>query len=410
MKKFSLLVLLSLGFAFQMNAQAPQAIPYQAVARDTTGHLMSNQNISVRFSIHDATASGTVVYSETRSATTNALGLFSLNIGQANAFFGNVDWSSGFKFLQVEMDAAGGTNFIDMGTQQLFSVPYALFAATTGSSINNQWTTSDSNVYNNNTGNIGIGTSSPSSPLSVQGSSNSDQISIFQNANTTHGWGFFGNSSDGSLNFDRFGPHAGPKITILDAGNVGIGTTTPGQKLDVNGTTKTTNFIMTNGATNGAVLTSDSSGNASWQPASAVQSISFLAKEPGVITVNPGGASTPIPYHTEYYDDENGTAANNYNNSTGVFTVPVAGKYHFDASVDWPYSSNIIIVLDLTVNGTSVSAAYNYVSYSDSQHLSTDLKLNAGDQVQVKVSHSSASAQHVGYFDYFNVFSGHLFH
>src|SRR6185295_18828259 len=226
--------------------------------------LIANQTISLRFSIHDGTADGTVVYSETQNATTNALGLFTVNIGQGtivSGTFSEINWGSGSKFTQVELDVAGGTSFIDMGTQQLLSVPYALFAATIGTLTNNQWTTSDSNVYNNNAGNIGIGTSSPSSPLSVQGSSNSDQISIFQNANTTHGWGFFGNSTDGSLNFDRIGPHAGPKITILDVGNVGIGTTTPGQKLEVSGTTKTTNFIMTNGATNGAVLTSDSTGN-----------------------------------------------------------------------------------------------------------------------------------------------------
>ena len=54
-------------------------------------------------------------------------------------------------------------------------------------------------------------------------------------------------------------------VFVRDGGNVGIGTTVPGSKLDVNGKTKTTDFQMTNGATNGYVLQSDGSGNASWQ-------------------------------------------------------------------------------------------------------------------------------------------------
>lgn len=57
---------------------------------------------------------------------------------------------------------------------------------------------------------------------------------------------------------------AGTQVSVLDNGNVGIGTVSPSNKLEVNGTTKTTNLQMTNGATNGYTITSDASGNASW--------------------------------------------------------------------------------------------------------------------------------------------------
>jgi len=139
MKKGLLCTLLSLFFLLKsgglLNAQAPSAIPYQAVARNSSGNLLSNQNISLRFSIREASAGGTILYQESHSVATNALGLFVVNIGQGtpvSGTFSGIDWGSGSKFTQVEMDAAGGANYIDMGTQQMLSVPYALYANSGG--------------------------------------------------------------------------------------------------------------------------------------------------------------------------------------------------------------------------------------------------------------------------------------
>ncbi|MBN2543891.1 hypothetical protein JXI42_13620, partial [bacterium] len=53
-------------------------------------------------------------------------------------------------------------------------------------------------------------------------------------------------------------------MAIESSGNIGIGTTTPSEKLDVFGKTRTTDFQMTGGATDGFVLQSDPAGNASW--------------------------------------------------------------------------------------------------------------------------------------------------
>ncbi|MBK7853067.1 MAG: hypothetical protein IPJ66_18605 [Bacteroidetes bacterium] len=63
---------------------------------------------------------------------TNSLGLFSANIGQGvvvSGTFATIDWESGAKFMQVEMDVTGGSSYVTMGTQQLMSVPFALNAA-----------------------------------------------------------------------------------------------------------------------------------------------------------------------------------------------------------------------------------------------------------------------------------------
>ncbi len=134
MKQISIVLAFMVAFMAKPDitrAQPPQSIAYQAVARNSSGNLIASQTVSLRFSIHNATASGVVVYSETQTATTNALGLFSAEVGQGSAVTGTfpaIAWGAGAKFLQVEMDAAGGTSYIDMGTTKLSSVPYALHA------------------------------------------------------------------------------------------------------------------------------------------------------------------------------------------------------------------------------------------------------------------------------------------
>jgi hypothetical protein len=57
------------------------------------------------------------------------------------------------------------------------------------------------------------------------------------------------------------------KLFVSSSGQVGIGTTTPGEKLEVSGKTKTTEFQMTTTPTAGYVLTSDASGNGTWTAA-----------------------------------------------------------------------------------------------------------------------------------------------
>jgi hypothetical protein len=112
-------------------AQAPQSFSYQAVARNTSNALLSNQNIRIRFTVHNISANGTLIYQETQSITTNQFGLFTLNVGTGTANIGDfssINWANGAKYLQVEYDPTGGNNFVDMGATQLLSVPYALYA------------------------------------------------------------------------------------------------------------------------------------------------------------------------------------------------------------------------------------------------------------------------------------------
>jgi hypothetical protein len=121
-------------FVLIATAQVPQAFNYQAVARNNAGQIVPSQNIGVRFTIHDQTATGTIVYQETHATTTNNVGLFTLGIGRGTVVsgtFSSINWATGDKYLQVEIAPAGGTNYTVQGTTQFLSVPYALYAAKT---------------------------------------------------------------------------------------------------------------------------------------------------------------------------------------------------------------------------------------------------------------------------------------
>jgi uncharacterized protein (TIGR02145 family) len=114
-----------------VSAQVPQGIPYQAFARNSSGVAIANSAVKVRFSIRDSIATGTIKYQETHNPTTSALGLFSVNVGMGtvvSSTFSGINWGKNAKFLQVEMDPAGGTAYTDLGTTQMMSVPYALQA------------------------------------------------------------------------------------------------------------------------------------------------------------------------------------------------------------------------------------------------------------------------------------------
>lgn len=116
-------------------SQAPEKFNYQGVARDNAGNELSGQNIGLRITLHSGSPTGTTVYSETHTATTDNFGLFSIMIGGGtlvSGAFNTIAWGSNTYYVQVEMDATGGTNYQNMGTSQLVSVPYALYAKTAG--------------------------------------------------------------------------------------------------------------------------------------------------------------------------------------------------------------------------------------------------------------------------------------
>jgi hypothetical protein len=94
---------------------------------------LANQKISLRLSVLLNSESGTVEYSETKEVTTSGQGIFSVVVGDGSILtktgnFSDINWKNSPKFLKVEMDPSGGTNFALLGTSRLQAVPFAYYA------------------------------------------------------------------------------------------------------------------------------------------------------------------------------------------------------------------------------------------------------------------------------------------
>jgi hypothetical protein len=112
--------------------QAPQKMSYQAIIRNSNDSLLISTPVGMRISLVQGAPSGTVVFSETQTATTNTNGLVSLQIGMGTVVTGTfacIDWASGPYYVKTETDLAGGTNYTIISSNELLSVPYALFSA-----------------------------------------------------------------------------------------------------------------------------------------------------------------------------------------------------------------------------------------------------------------------------------------
>jgi len=124
-------ILLAVFLTATVWAQSPNKMSYQAVIRNSSDALVTNTQIGLEVNIRQGTTSGTVVYTETQTPTTNANGLVSIEIGGGSGF-NTIDWANGPYFIETKTDPAGGTNYTITGTSQLLSVPYALYAANAG--------------------------------------------------------------------------------------------------------------------------------------------------------------------------------------------------------------------------------------------------------------------------------------
>lgn len=272
MKKIILSLFLVVLSSFTLFAQAPEMLNYQGVARNLSGNVLPSQSIGLQIKLHSGSGAGPVVYSETFAASTNAFGLFNVQIGTGSnqtGTFSTLDWASNSYFVEVLMDETGGTAYISMGNQQLISVPYALYAKTSGNingTLNyvpkftpNGTTLGNSQLFDNGT-NIGIGTTSPAKKIDLFTStssadmrlkSSSDFAAIYLDNPDNATRGSF--TAYREANSDRFitGTYGSDDYRIIDwtnggvannafvikpsTNNVGIGTASPANKFSVVG-------------------------------------------------------------------------------------------------------------------------------------------------------------------------------
>ncbi|MCO6175840.1 hypothetical protein NHF50_12375 [Flavobacterium sp. NRK F10] len=152
--------LFTILFSLTILAQAPEKMSYQAVIRDSGDALLVSTTVGMQISILQGSSTGTAVYVETQTPTTNANGLISIEVGNGTVVSGDfttIDWSTGSYYIQTEIDPAGGTSYTISGASQLLSVPYALFAKNSGGIAGSEWTTNGTNINNANTGSVVVG-------------------------------------------------------------------------------------------------------------------------------------------------------------------------------------------------------------------------------------------------------------
>lgn len=160
-------------------AQAPQKMSYQSVVRDASDNLITNQTVGMQISILQGSTSGTVVYTETQTPTTNDNGLLSIEFG-GGVGFDTINWASNSYFIKTETDPTGGSIYTITGTSQLLSVPYALHASTCDSTL---WKLNGDSLYYIS-GNVGINTTSPRTYLQINSSSTKTAL-LIENTGTT---------------------------------------------------------------------------------------------------------------------------------------------------------------------------------------------------------------------------------
>ena len=135
MKKFYAILCIVIATLTQLHAQAPQGFNYQATVRNSSGDLVVNTNVYFKFNVMQGSQTSLPVFTEIHYVPTDDLGQVTLVIGQGTATtgtFSELDWSLGSYYLGIELSINGANNYVAMGTTQLLSVPYALYAENSG--------------------------------------------------------------------------------------------------------------------------------------------------------------------------------------------------------------------------------------------------------------------------------------
>lgn len=392
---FFLVAVLLASFSF---GQAPNQLSYQAVVRNSSNALVMNQSVGIKFSILKTSATGTVVYSETQSATTNANGLVSTELGSGTVTSGSlttIDWSADKYFVKTEIDPSGGTSYNITGTQQLLSVPYALNAKTADNGLKNGTAAGQIVV---------TGSSAPfaaQSPATVTG-----DISISSNAVTSINNNAVSTAkiNDGAVTNPKL---ADASVTTGKISATGTASATTYLRGDGSWSTPTTGTTLpTQTGNNGKFLTTDGS-NLSWGSTSASAGTTYEVYATIATAQTTGvGSSLNLPsgvvfgantspavltggntFGTVTDPSYSQTQASTIGNSISKFTATTAGLYFVDIQLvgNIIYGNPMLDFNGLGVVETSYFgfganvSATNQTSYKQRGTLQRLVYMNAND-------------------------------
>ena len=136
-----------------------QTFNYQAAVRDAGGNLITDQAVGVRVRLLSGGPTGTVIFNETHTVTSNAYGIIDLPVGEGIVdgnftSFHSLGWSNTDLWIDIWADITGGTNYVQLGTSQFRYVPYAMYAINSGNAANaNHVFGITNNVVSNESGN-----------------------------------------------------------------------------------------------------------------------------------------------------------------------------------------------------------------------------------------------------------------
>ena len=430
------LQIFALLFCIIIFAQAPEKFSYQAIIRNASNALVTNANVGMKLSILKTSAAGTVVYAESQTAMTNINGLVSIQIGAGNVISGTIagiNWGADSYYIKTETDPAGGTTYSIAGTSQLLSVPYAMYSKSSGSggasfTLPYAGTSSADNVIpfkitntsstikeagffentstsnnapalsgkNNSTGSFGTG---------VQGSANSNSNGNISSGvrgyilgTGSAGAGVYGNATNAYGVFGSATTGTGVYGIAYETGSGGyFQSDNTGKALFTDGPLR---FKSINEAA-GKVLTSDASGNATWQDASS-HSVGLIAS---LISTNITAPDLTWVLINNWANlQEDGGA--NYNPATGEYTITKNGVYQINAQVSFNgYSApGKYILMRINTNGLGTEGGMMAVASNSaaggssvgSPTLAIAHRFVAGDTIKIEVLQNSGATQIIG--------------